>query len=88
VVIEKQACPPIVYAWLVMETGFSAKLPDHPVMTEYVIPPLFEKRRGIDRWFCFGIVIIKSFSVITPGFVPGQSSVWYVEGSHAKGFAR
>jgi len=25
-----------------------AKRPDHPVMTEYVMPPLLEKRRGID----------------------------------------
>ena len=28
--------------------GLPAKRPDHPVMTEYVMPPLLEKRRGID----------------------------------------
>jgi len=40
------------------------------------MPSLLEKRRGIDTWFCLAKPVENISPVETPGFVPGQSSVW------------
>jgi hypothetical protein len=52
-------------------TGFSlpAKLPDHPVMTEYDMPPLLQKRRGIDSWFDLVGVLIENVLLLEFNFL-------------------